>query len=158
MNHLSVFRGSPAEITSTLRDDYMNRIFEVLGAAFGTHFTNKWAGSTPELMKQVWGRKLARYSDQGEAIAGALNEAIECEFPPNLGQFYLMCQKRYQQPTYHNTQPALEDHRTDEDKAFSGEEARKTVDEYLKSKREERPDLAADYLMKFKKMLTGMDS
>jgi len=154
MNHLAKTTSNLPSRSEALRDDYLNRIFQVLAAAFGTQFTGKWAGTTPDDMKEVWGRKLYRYSDQPNAIAGALNEAIECEFPPNLGEFYLMCQKRYQTPTVVNTQPAIADGRTDEDKVACGESARKSIDEWAAAQKDADNKTKA-HIQSLKRILGG---
>lgn len=133
MNHLANTTSNLPARSEALRDDYLNRIFQVLAAAFGTQFTGKWAGTTPDDMKEVWGRKLYRYSDQPSAIAGALNEAIECEFPPNLGEFYLMCQRRYQSAPPAPSVARIQDQRAEAEKAACGEAARKTVQEFLRT-------------------------
>ena len=78
-----------------LREDYLNRIFARLAAAFGSQFTAKWEGTNLDEVKAVWGETLQRYSDQPMAIKGALEEATLLPFPPNLGEFYALCQKRY---------------------------------------------------------------
>jgi hypothetical protein len=133
MNHVSQFSGShqvqPFESSGeTLRDDYLSQIFMVLAASFGTQFTAKWEGTNPAAMKAVWGQKLRNYNDQPEAIRGALNEACEMEFPPNLGEFYKMCQRRYQKaPDFRPEAPRLTDKASEEERARRGEKARNDI-------------------------------
>ncbi len=115
-----------------LREDFMDRIFSVLSAAFGEQFAAKWDNTTPDEMKVVWGRKLAAYSDQPDAIRGALDEAIERQYPPNLGEFYLMCQRRYKAPPVVRAEPVLEDKRTPEQKELATIAAKRFVADFIK--------------------------
>ena len=78
-----------------LRTDWVERIFAVLAAAFGRQFSDFWAGVDPDEMKALWARKLAGFYDQPDAIRRALDEATSARFPPNVGEFYALCQKFY---------------------------------------------------------------
>jgi hypothetical protein len=115
-----------------LRADYLDRIFAVLSGAFGSQFTAKWEGTDPADMKAVWGNKLHRYSDQPDAIRGALDEAIELTYPPNLGEFYLMCQRRYRPAPAVSATPVLQDNRTPEERAAAVANAKATLAKYLR--------------------------
>jgi len=79
-----------------LRTDWVERIFAVLAAGFGSQFADKWAGVDADEKKALWARKLAGFFDQPEAIREALDKAVELKYPPNLGEFYSLCQSRYQ--------------------------------------------------------------
>ena len=119
-----------------LRKDFMDRIFSVLSAAIGEQFAAKWDNTTPEEMKVVWGRKLAGFSDQPDAIRGALDEAIERPYPPNLGEFYGMCQRRYKPAPVVREVPVLEDNRTPEQKELAILTAKAFVANFIKRSKE----------------------
>ena len=78
-----------------LRIDWVERIFAVLSAGFGRQFADQWAGVDPVEMKSLWAKKLRNFYDQPEAISGALEEATNAKFPPNVGEFREMCRTRY---------------------------------------------------------------
>lgn len=118
MNKITNYRPSDVAIARTatpLREDYLNYIFTYLAGAFGSAFTAKWEKTDPEAMKAVWGEMLNRYSDQPDAIKGALKEAAELQFPPNAGEFLALCRKRYQSSPVAREVPAIEDNRTPEE-------------------------------------------
>jgi hypothetical protein len=135
MNKITNYRPSDVAIahaSTPLREDYLNYIFTYLAGAFGSAFTAKWEKTDPEAMKAVWGEMLNRYSDQPDAIKGALKEAVELQFPPSAGEFLAMCRKRYRSQDEVRAAKELDDKRTPEEKKVAAENAKKRVEQWLK--------------------------
>ena len=64
-----------------LREDYLDRIFARLAAAFGSQFTAKWEGTNLDEVKAVWGETLQRYSDQPMAQLQRLSQLAAQDLP-----------------------------------------------------------------------------
>jgi len=78
----------------SLSDKWINRLFAVLGAIYGSKFADMWAGADPEVMKQVWAEKLAGFAHRPDIIRGALNDCDDLAWPPTLPEFIGMCRSR----------------------------------------------------------------
>ena len=85
---------------STLRRDWVERIFLRLQGVYGSQFTGKYL--TGELVNgrdvgyenamHVWGEELRGFADDGNAIGYALNN-LDSKFPPNVREFIEICRR-----------------------------------------------------------------
>ena len=85
---------------STLRRDWVERIFLRLQGVYGSQFTGKYL--TGELVNgrdvgyenamHVWGDELRGFADDGNAIGYALNN-LDSKFPPNVREFIEICRR-----------------------------------------------------------------
>ena len=93
---------------SSLPDAWVERIWATMRATYGAAFDRQWecpAGIDPvkhvETLKAHWGRELARYQQNPEAIRYALQHLPP--HPPNLIEFRAACSRR---PSYVQAQLA----------------------------------------------------
>lgn len=78
----------------SLPDKWIDRLFSVMGAIYGSKFADMWAGTDPEIMKQVWGDKLSGFAHRPDIIRGALDDLDSMAWPPTLPEFVGMCRSR----------------------------------------------------------------
>lgn len=101
-------------ITSALPAEWIERIFALMLASYGTKFTDLWRGTDLAAVKAMWAEKLAGFADKPKAIKDALNALDERPFPPTLPEFLNLCREAAKR--YGPTQQALPYRPTEADK------------------------------------------
>lgn len=85
---------------STLRRDWIERIFSRLHGIYGSQFSGKYhqgvmvngVDAGLENAMQVWAEELAGFDDHGEAIKYALDN-LDPKFPPSSKEFLNLCRR-----------------------------------------------------------------
>lgn len=80
---------SPAKRAASA-DAIVDRLFQRLGASYGKHWLDMWAGVPMGQVKATWADALAQF--QPATIAEALNDLGK--FPPTLPEFVDLCKQR----------------------------------------------------------------
>jgi hypothetical protein len=99
---------------SALPAEWIERIFALMLASYGTKFTDLWRGTDLVAVKAMWAEKLGGFADKPKAIKDALNALDERPFPPTLPEFLNLCREAAKR--YGPTQQALPYRPTEADK------------------------------------------
>lgn len=76
---------------SALPQAWIDRIFAQLSAMYGNKFSAMWADSNAQAVKAIWAEKLGGFTDNPQAIKGALDSFDSEPWPPTLPEFLNAC-------------------------------------------------------------------
>lgn len=78
---------------SALPDGWIDRLFLRMHAVFGKAWLDMWAGIPVAVVKAQWSESLARCSGEQIRLAMSELERLGTRFPPNLAEFYALCEQ-----------------------------------------------------------------
>ena len=78
-----------SELSTAKQSAWVDRLFERLGAMYGKHFADHWAGQSLETVKRVWREELADLSQ--DEVARGVSACRSRPWPPTLPEFLRLC-------------------------------------------------------------------